>query len=409
MTITIRQARQTESLDNDEFLRVLNNIKVPFETVQSETAHSALNSISQRLMNSDLRHQAPQITALGFWLRPAAISQMTKVSIKDSQTLRTIPRGLAFHLPPSNVDTLFVYSWAISLLMGNSNIVRLPSKLSDVAEYLISTITFVLKEHGIESTQIFCSYPKNNTVVADICAKCDLRIIWGGDEKVQSLSSIPIKPDGISIGFSDRTAMSVISTNGYNQLDHRSRDDLARKFFNDIYWFDQMGCGSPRALIWLGKDEAISNDFFFRIQNIVDEKKANVEIGTAIEKFVFTNEMLITGVGEKAVRFSNDITYVEATFKNNLLSNVQGGGFLFQCHCSDIDEIAILVSDNLQTITHACLKESEINNLARLITGTGGYRIVPVGQALSFGPIWDGLDLFNMFSRKLTVDYGKLE
>ena len=407
MNVTIRHSGNTETLSNNSFIKLLNEVERPFDRAYSDKAHEVLSEISRHFMKSHLRDSAPQIMALGFWLRPAAVVDMVHQSSMSTRQLRIIPRGLAFHLPPSNVDTLFVYSWAISLLMGNANVIRLPSDLSPVSEYLIDTITSVLEEHQIETTQIFCSYSKENEIVKDICAHSDLRVIWGGDQKVLSLSSIPIKPDGLSIGFSDRTAMSVISSSGYNALDQNKRDELAQKYFNDIYWFDQLGCGSPRAIIWLGSMPAPVDDFFTRIQNIINDKKAHIELGTAIEKFVYSNEMLITGIGDKATRISNDITYVDAEIQEDLLDHVQGGGFLFQCQCDDITKIQPLISNRLQTITHGCLLDTEINQVADLITGTGGYRIVPVGEALSFGPVWDGLDLFNMFSRKLVINYGR--
>ena len=37
-------------------------------------------------------------------------------------------RGLIFHITPTNVPTNFFYSFIFSLLSGNSNIVKLPTK-----------------------------------------------------------------------------------------------------------------------------------------------------------------------------------------------------------------------------------------------------------------------------------------
>ena len=44
------------------------------------------------------------------------------------------PRGLVFHVPPANVDTIFVYSWALSALAGNSNVVRISSRSAGAAD-----------------------------------------------------------------------------------------------------------------------------------------------------------------------------------------------------------------------------------------------------------------------------------
>ena len=61
----------------------------------------------------------PEAVALGFWMRPAALTGMRarfEASIPHNQI--AVPRGLAFHVTPANVDTMFVYSWVLSLLMG---------------------------------------------------------------------------------------------------------------------------------------------------------------------------------------------------------------------------------------------------------------------------------------------------
>ncbi|HKJ73370.1 MAG TPA: acyl-CoA reductase, partial [Alphaproteobacteria bacterium] len=77
-------------------------------------------------------------------------------------------------------------------------------------------------------------------------------MIWGGDSKVQAVSGIPIRPDGLSLGFPDRTSFAVFETAAYRDAASAERDALAQNFFNDVFWFDQMGCGSPRILFWVG-------------------------------------------------------------------------------------------------------------------------------------------------------------
>ena len=37
-------------------------------------------------------------------------------------------RGLLFHVAPSNVPTMFVYTYVIAILAGNANIIRLSTR-----------------------------------------------------------------------------------------------------------------------------------------------------------------------------------------------------------------------------------------------------------------------------------------
>ena len=58
-----------------------------------------------------------------------------------------VPRGLAFHLPPTNVDTLFVYSLMASFLVGNLNVVRVSrNRRSEQVTLLCEVLRAVLAE-----------------------------------------------------------------------------------------------------------------------------------------------------------------------------------------------------------------------------------------------------------------------
>ena len=52
-----------------------------------------------------------ELVALGFWLRKSNIEKMKKNFFKKYENNIVLPRGVAFHIAPSNVDTIFVYSF----------------------------------------------------------------------------------------------------------------------------------------------------------------------------------------------------------------------------------------------------------------------------------------------------------
>ena len=92
---------------------------------------SMLGRLSQRILKSRVARQTPQYVALAYWLRPAALARLAgELNSCDRPGLLRTPRGIALHLPPTNVDTIFVYSWAMSVLAGNANIVRLAESLN---------------------------------------------------------------------------------------------------------------------------------------------------------------------------------------------------------------------------------------------------------------------------------------
>ena len=405
MTVSIHTISGIQGYSEEAFIERLQSVRKPFARPFSEQGLSLLAALSRTLLRHPEASQFPQILALGYWLRPSALKRLGDLHLHDSSTLRTVPRGLAFHLPPSNVDTLFVYSWALSVLAGNSNIVRLPSELPAATQLLVDVLCGVLDAQDMASSQLFCSYDKSQSIGQYISSQSDLRIIWGGDEKVLALSRDPIMPDGLSIGFPDRTSLCVVSDSGFKNLSETARREAVRGLYNDIYWFDQLGCGSPRAICWLGGD-SMADELYRLLSDVIVEKGMKVETGTAISKFVFVNELIAEGRGRKVRVRSNELSVVESDVKPGLIDNLHGGGLLLHCVCKEAREISPLFSRKLQTITHIGLSVGEIDKVAELMDGTGGLRFVPAGDALSFGPVWDGYDLLNTFTRKIVVDYG---
>ena len=68
-----------------------------------------------------------------FWTRRAALMKLaTSFAARVPQHALARARGLVFHLPPQNVETVFLYSWALSYLAGNANIVRLRRRSAPV-------------------------------------------------------------------------------------------------------------------------------------------------------------------------------------------------------------------------------------------------------------------------------------
>ncbi|MEV4088519.1 gamma-glutamyl phosphate reductase, partial [Nonomuraea fuscirosea] len=68
-----------------------------------------------------------------------------------------------------------------------------------------------------------------------------------------------------------------------------------------------------------------------------------------------------------------------------------------------LGELASLVERRDQTMTHFGFGQAELEELAMGLAGRGVDRMVPVGSALSFHRVWDGVDLPAEFTRLVTV------
>lgn len=392
------------SCDESDFKDKVNVLEKNSKSPFNNTAKKVLHKLSNELLLSSFSKKAPQLVALGFWLRPAQINNLYLKSISQEDKINIpVSRGMAFHLPPQNVDTLFVYSWSLSLLVGNFNIVRIPTEMTDILQWLLYKIHKILKEFKIEHEQIFCRYNTDSDITSFISEKSDLRMIWGGDSKVKLISAYPIRPDGLSLGFPNRHSFCVISSIAYYEMNDKKKNSLAEKLYNDIYWFDQMGCGSPKAIFWLKRNQKLADDLYMRLDKIAKLKKYDVEPSTSLSKFTFMNDNLASGNAISGKRFSSRLSVLNVEPKKKISINLEGGGMFYDIELEDTTEIHKFLDRTTQTITHIGLNEKEIQGLKKTMSKYGGYRLVPVGEALNFSYLWDGVDLISHMTRKISV------
>ena len=120
-----------------------------------------LGALSRHLLEAPFARRVPQYVALAYWLRPAALTRPSEeLAQTDAPGRIRAPRGVALHLPPTNVDTIFAYSWAMSgILAGNTNVVRLAERLAPDTQWLaVPPVSRVVAEHGEADRHLFCHY-----------------------------------------------------------------------------------------------------------------------------------------------------------------------------------------------------------------------------------------------------------
>ena len=388
---------------DDALLHLVTDMEYQGQTPCDPAALALLGSLSQRILQDPVSRRMPQYVALAYWLRPAALARLVAALPAPPADLVPVPRGVALHLPPTNVDTIFVYSWAMSVLAGNANVVRLGTMLSEETEWLVRMVASTVADHGQSARQLFCHYPYGGETERALSSLTDLRMVWGGDRKVAAVSIVPIRPDGLSIGFPDRKSLAIISSPAYRAASDEERDALAVRFFNDVFWFDQMGCGSPRLIVWLDQPHDLAADLYRRLEAVIAERQYRVETGVAIGKLALSADLLAEGIATRHEAYSNELHINRVEDPVAALRRGHGGGFLADWVATNVEDIAGLISRPVQTLTHFGLDETASGRLARLIGGRGGYRIVPVGEALQFDTTWDGIDLMGHMTRRVLV------
>ena len=78
-------------------------------------------------------------------------------------------------------------------------------------------------------------------------------------------------------------------------------------------------------------------------------------------------------------------------------------GIFFQYDLENFNEIKKIISKKIQTITYFGFKKDKFVEFINNNNIDGIDRIVPIGQALDLGLVWDGYDVINSLSRIIEV------
>ena len=393
------------SIDSGELRSAIGKAQVtaPFDGAVVD----ACVALSQSLLRDPGARRYPELLALAFWMRKAELHRLRQqfdAMQRDDRLL--VPCGTVFHLPPRNVDTMFVYSWLLSALTGNSNVIRLSKQRSASTEELLRVFCESLKHAApaARDNTWIVSYGHEEEPTAMLSSLCDLRVIWGGDHTVSAIRKIALPPHAREMVFADRFSLAVMEAAFYLKLDEGRRGSLAKRFFDDSFWFDQMACSSPRLLVWCGSlanARAASADFFPRVNDHAMSHGV-VEPAQTMHRFLSSSLAILERPVVSYRRFPA-LSVLTLESLTGFSRNHPGGNLFLECQLDRLGDLAPALCRRDQTLTWFGFAPEELKNLATTLNGRALDRIVPIGQALQFGRFWDGNDLLQSFCRQVFI------
>lgn len=355
----------------------------------------------------------PEVVALAFWLRPSHIREVEKRY--EERALRR-GQGLAFHLAPSNVPMMFVYSFALSFLAGNSNIVRLSARSSEISFSVCETLQeiFSLPEfQELGKENVFLTYERDDEITGKFLEEADLRILWGGDATVTRFQSWPGKPGASQICFPNRNSLALLSQRAVSEMDDEELCIFCRYFFNDTFIMDQNACSSPSGVVWFkdGGDIAARERFWEGLAKIANEEYVPDAYRAARKYETAALVLMDEEAGQETVmrHYGKNALYVLAVprpVQESLIACLDfhpAFGIFFEWEIESLNALASAVDHRTQTLTCLGPEPKEIANALIQSSCAGIDRIVPVGQALQMGFLWDGKDLLREMSGILTI------
>jgi len=367
----------------------------------SEMACSFCYRLSQELLASQASRAYPDIVALAFWCRKSNILRL-KAKF-ESEEVR-IGRGLAFHVTPANVPVNFAFSFLFSLLAGNSNIVRIPSKYFPQTEIICSAIDLVLKEEAFSDLRdgtAFISYPSSDSqTTAAFSAMADMRLIWGGDNTIDTIRSMPSKPRCIDMCFADRYSIAIVDGQAVIDSDDSLLVQQAEKFYNDTYLMDQNACSSPQIIFWRNGSKQAKERFWNAIVQQAQQRYL-LQDAAAVDKYtqLCQDAIELSNFGECRLA-GNILTVVSLDRLPKHLTKLRGCcGYFYEFDLETLSQLADHINERYQTITYFGIDPEEIRNFVIQSRLSGVDRIVPFGSAMDIGVVWDGYDVIRSLSR----------
>ena len=226
---------------------------------------------------------------------------------------------------------------------------------------------------------------------------CDVRIIWGGDNTINTIRKIPLPPRSIELTFADRHSLALIQAEKFLEMNPA---EVAKKFYLDTYDIDQNACSSPRAVIWLGdKVEESKKIFWAAVENLVHSRYEMYPI-QAVDKFSAACMFGMDFDGIKILPGDNFITRIEVeNLSGDFMHNKPGGGFFVEYVAKNYSEVLPLLNKQCQTIAVLGIEPKDFRAWIIPQGVRGVDRIVNFGETVTLAYMWDGFDLIREMSR----------
>lgn len=377
--------------------------------VFSEDATSFLAEVSNALLHDGVARSMPDVVSFAYWCRKGNLQRQREEHASALGFDARLGRGLALHIAPSNVPVNFAFTYAFSLLAGNATIVRVSSKQFAQVDAIVRILSKVLERYpAVKARTAFVAYDSSSDGSERLSALADVRVIWGGDATVATIKALPTMPRCVDMAFADRYSIAMIGASAINEASDEALARLAQDFYNDTYLMDQNACSSPRTILWVGDgdDNGVTEakKRFWKAVDTYAAKRYELQPAVVMDKYVKECGDFMRGAIVSAEVPDGVLTVAELDESEPLSTELRGqGGYFYERTVSGLADVGKDITERYQTITYFGLDASEICDEIVVAGLRGVDRIVPIGQAMDVGLIWDGYDLISMMSRVVDV------
>lgn len=385
-------------------------LNAPLMPAYAEETIACLGEFSRLLLSLPGIKLYPDITALGYWLRTANLKKIAEQKLADKTRLLR-PVGNVLHIAPSNIDTLFFYSGALSLLTGNRNLIRLSRRRGESHTLILDALHQLYQQNRwrpvLDRLYLFES-EHEDAFLLEACQAIDLRIIWGGDSSITNVRKIPISAHCRELTFPDKFSLALLGSAELLKVSEAELNSLIQKFVNDSYSFGQQACSSPRAIIWLGtsaETEIAKEKFWSALAYYL--RSTNYPRTSTEQMQAFISAQLVGCHVQHISIHSGNHWFCRLDIIDPINSRLEqchhGNALFYELSITNLQELKAHLQQQHQTLSYWGLDIVCLLSWLQLEQPLGIDRVIPLGQSLKFNHLWDGIDIPNQMTRSLTL------
>jgi hypothetical protein len=357
--------------------------------LSSRMSHVGLPFLTGFLRQENLDHLVRREVS-----NPAALERF--VPVGERKSLRIVPKGLVCHWIAGNVPLLGLFSWAISALVGNVNLIRLSSKQEDFVTPLLKELELLSDAGGqmVAETRVIVFDRQDLSAHHEMSKAADVRIAWGGEEAITAIQTLPRRWDCEDVILGPRVSFAVVDP-------ELATDSVVTRLATDVVYFDQLACSSPQNLFVKGRPGQEAFDSFVdRFSAAFDRLSRAVARHTLSFSETYRVQLDRTRILLEGGSLKHDshtqwtIALMEQPHKRVANAN----RFLQVVPFEHFEFICSQFPPNVQTVTTLLYRE-EFERFTELAALCGVCRFPGPGEGNHFEIPWDGIPLVGRLTR----------
>jgi acyl-CoA reductase-like NAD-dependent aldehyde dehydrogenase len=325
---------------------------------------------------------------------PGALERF--VPVDERKSARLLPKGIVCHWMAGNVPLLGMFSWAVSVVAGNCNVIRVSSRHDDLVSPLLDRLAKV-SEDGRElarETAVMRFDRDDLATQKAMSAMADVRIVWGGTEAVDAIRALPCDWECDTIVLGPRVSVAVLDP----QVAHEA---AISRLVTDIVYFDQLACSSPQWLFLKGRPgEPLFDAVIERMASEFDRQSRAFprhELGFDETYSIQLNRARVVLDGG-TLRRDDGTAWTMALVDVPQPRVACANRFLQVVPFDDIDSVTPQIPRNVQTAV-TLLGDREMERFSEDAARRGVCRFPRPGEGNHFETPWDGIPLISRLTR----------